>query len=207
MTWVAPALLLFVLATSAGIGQAARPSDPAVPRARPSTLGQLLVATDALHDSRFARTVVYMVRHDAAGALGLIVNRPVGTLPLARVLESLGREHEHARGEIRMHDGGPVEPGRGFVLHTREWRSDETRVVDGDIAVSSNPEIFDALARGAGPRRALFVAGYAGWAPGQLEAEIGHGFWLVVTADEALIFDDDAATKWERATQRRKIVL
>jgi putative transcriptional regulator len=207
VTWVAPALLLVVLATSAGTGQAARPSEPSVPRARANTLGQLLVATDDLHDPRFARSVVYMLRHDAAGALGLVVNRPVGTLPLARVLESLGREHAHARGEIRMHYGGPVEPGRGFVLHTREWRNDETRVVHGDIAVTSDPAVFDALGRGIGPRRALFVAGYAGWAPGQLEAEIEHGFWLVVDADEALIFDEDAATKWERATQRRKIAL
>ena len=204
MTWLSPAALLILLAASTGAGQPARPAEPFPAR---STAGQLLVATDDLHDSRFGRSVVYMLRHDVAGALGLIVNRPVGAVPLARVLESLGREADGASGDIRVHYGGPMEPGRGFVLHTSEWTGGDSRVVHGGVAVTSDPAIFDAIARGTGPRRALFAAGYAGWAPGQLEAEIQGGFWLVVSAEEALIFDDDAASKWERARERRKIVL
>jgi len=92
-------------------------------------------------------------------------------------------------------------------LHTRDWSSDDSRLVDGTVAVTTDPVVFEALASGAGPRRALFAAGYAGWAPGQLEAELGRGDWIVVSADEALIFDDDAESKWDRATQRRRITL
>jgi putative transcriptional regulator len=122
-------------------------------------------------------------------------------------LESLGRDPEGAGGEIRVHYGGPVEPERGVVLHTPAWEGGDSRVVHDGVAVTSDPAIFDAIARGTGPRRAMFAAGYAGWAAGQLEAEIQGGFWFVVTADEALIFDEDAASKWERATERRKVVL
>ena len=204
MTWLSPVALLVLLAAATGGGQPARPAEPGPGR---STTGQLLVATDDLRDPRFARTIVYMLRHEATGALGLVVNRPVGTLPLARVLESLGRDPEGAGGEIRVHYGGPVEPERGVVLHTPAWEGGDSRVVHDGVAVTSDPAIFDAIARGTGPRRAMFAAGYAGWAAGQLEAEIQGGFWFVVPADEALIFDDDAASKWERATERRKVVL
>ena len=204
MTWLSPVALLALLAAATGGGQPARPAEPSPAR---GTTGQLLVATEDLHDPRFARTVVYMLRHDTTGALGLIVNRPVGTLPLARVLESLGRNSEGAGGEIRVHYGGPVQPERGFVLHTPAWEGGDSRVVHDGVAVTSDPAIFDAIARGTGPRRVMFAAGYAGWAAGQLEAEIQGGFWFVVPADEALLFDDDAASKWERATERRKVVL
>jgi putative transcriptional regulator len=208
VTWITPVALLIVLATSAGVGPRTRPSEPPTSPPRNSTQGQLLVATQSLGDPRFAQTVVYMLRHDATGALGLVVNRPVATVPLARILEALGRDHdEGVGGDLRVHYGGPVESGRGFVLHTGEWMTGESRVVQDGIAVTSDPKVFDALAHGTGPRRVLFAAGYAGWAPGQLEAEIDGGFWIVVSADEALIFDDDAASKWERATQRRRLTL
>ena len=207
MTWITPVALLIVLATAAGVAPTRRPSDPPASPAPSSTQGQLLVATQSLGDPRFAQSVVYMLRHDATGALGLVVNRPIATVPLARILESLGRDHEGATGDLRVHYGGPVEPGRGFVLYTGEWVTGDSQVVQDGIAVTSDPKVFDALARGAGPRRVLFAAGYAGWAPGQLEAEIDGGFWIVVSADEALIFDDDAGSKWERATQRRRLTL
>jgi putative transcriptional regulator len=221
VTWLTPLTLLIVLATFVETGRAARPAEPLAPPGdsapapakpspptpRSSTIGQMLVATESLRDPRFAETVVYMLRHDATGALGLIINRPIATVPLARLLESLGRSHDGATGDIRVHYGGPVEPGRGFVLHTAEWMTEDSRLVHADIAVTTDPTVFEALAHGGGPRRALFAAGYAGWAPGQLEAEIDGGFWIVVSADESLIFDDDAGTKWERATQRRRLTL
>ena len=206
MRWRTAAALLLVLLSTAS-GHAARPGERDVPSQSSSTTGQLLVATEALRDPRFVRTVIFMLRHDASGAAGLVVNRPVGRLPLARVLESLGREPAAAQGEIRVHYGGPVEPGRGFVLHTRDWSGDASRHVTADIGLTSDPAVFEALASGGGPRHALFAAGYAGWAPGQLETELSGGFWLVVSADAALIFDDDADSKWERATQRRRITL
>lgn len=203
MTWLSPAALLILVAAATGGGPPARPGEPA-PR---GTAGQLLVATEALRDPHFVRTVIYIVRHDSAGALGLVVNRPLSVVPLGRVLQSLGRTPEGASGEIRVHYGGPVEPGRGFVLHTPDWQGGESRIVQDGVAITSDPAIFEAIGRGTGPRRAMFAAGYAGWAPGQLEAELDGGSWIVVSADEALIFDDDAATKWDRATARRKIFL
>ena len=169
--------------------------------------GQLLVATDDLRDPRFHRTVIYLVRHDATGALGLVVNRPLGDVPLARVLEQFGAQEREAAGTLRVHYGGPVEPGRAFMLHTADYAGRETQVIKDGVAVTAHPDVLDALARGQGPRRALFALGYAGWAPGQLEGEIRRGAWIVVPADEALVFDDAAARKWDRAMARRKMDL
>ncbi len=169
--------------------------------------GQLLVATDELRDPRFVRTVVFMVRHDAGGAMGLVVNRPLGEVPLAALLERLGMEGKAVGGEMRVHYGGPVEATRGFVLHTSEYVTEGTQVVDDGIAITAQPEIFRAIGSGAGPRRALFALGYAGWAPGQLEAEIAGGAWITVPADEALVFDENSEKKWNRAMARRRIDL
>jgi len=196
--------LVGVLATAGAV--AAHAPTPETPRAR-GLAGQLLVATDSLRDPRFVRTVIYMVRHDPSGALGLVVNRPLGTMPLARLLDSLGRSGEGVSGTIRLHYGGPVEPKRGFVLHTAEWAGEDSHVVQGGVALTTDPAIFEAIARGAGPRRLIVALGYAGWSPGQLEGEIEGGAWITVTADEALIFDEEASTKWDRAMARRKIVL
>ncbi len=174
-------------------------------RAAGSLTGQLLVATEDLHDPRFVRTVIYMLQHDAGGAMGLVVNRPVGAAPLARLLEQFGLEGHAASGSIRVHYGGPVEPGHAFVLHTTDYTGDGTRVIKDGIALTMHPEILDALAQGRGPRHVLLMLGYAGWAPGQLEAEIQRGSWITVPSDETLLFDDEAGKKWERATARRKI--
>jgi putative transcriptional regulator len=203
VTRLAPVALAVVLAAATPGGQ---PSPPAEPPAR-GTAGQLLVASDALRDPHFARSVVLMLRHDAAGALGIIVNRPVGTVPVARLLETLGHDPAGVSGDVRVHYGGPVEPGRAFVLHTPDWRGGDSRIVQDGVAVTSDPAVFEAIGHGVGPRRTIVAVGYAGWGPGQLEAEIAGGAWIVVAADEALVFDDDAATKWDRATARRKIVL
>ncbi len=166
--------------------------------------GQLLVATEDLRDPRFVRTVIYVLQHDAAGALGLVVNRPVVDAPLSRLLEEFGLEGRGAGGSIRVHYGGPVEPGRAFVLHTADYLGDGTHVIKDDVALTAQPQILAAIARGRGPRRALLMLGYAGWAPGQLEAEIQHGSWITVPSDETLVFDENYETKWERATARRK---
>ncbi|MBI4841844.1 MAG: YqgE/AlgH family protein [candidate division NC10 bacterium] len=169
--------------------------------------GQLLVATDELRDPRFVRTVVYMVRHDAGGAMGLVVNRPLGQVPLAVLLERLGMEGKAVGGEMRVHYGGPVETARGFVLHTSDYVTQGTQVVRDGIALTAQPEIFRAIGAGAGPRRTLFALGYAGWAPGQLEAEIRAGAWITVPADEGLMFDEHFEKKWNRAMARRRFDL
>lgn len=174
-------------------------------QAGPSLAGQLLVATEQMPDPRFARTVIYMVRHDATGALGLVVNRPVAEVPLAELLERSGLPGRDVAGTVRVHAGGPVEPTRVFVLHTTDFMGRESHTVGDGVAVTGHPEVLDAMARGQGPRRSLLVLGYAGWAPGQLEGEIERGGWISVRGDEALLFDDDHARKWERAMARRRI--
>lgn len=172
-----------------------------------SLAGRFLVATDELQDPRFVRTVVYVVHHDAGGAMGLIVNRPMGEASLADLLGGLGLDGKGVNGEILVHYGGPVEPAQGFVLHTTDYATGGTQVVKDGIAVTSQPEVLRAIGTGTGPRRSLFALGYAGWSPGQLEGEIRAGAWVVVPADEALVFDEHYEKKWERAMARRTINL
>jgi putative transcriptional regulator len=203
VTWrPVPALHSSLVGGALVLASVAHGADPV------SVAGQLLVATEQMGDPRFNRTVIYMVSHDASGALGVIVNRPVGLVEAAVLLKDLGRENRGASGSIRVHDGGPVAPGQGLVLHTEEWRAKDTRVVvSGSVAFTASALVVDAIARGAGPRRSLFVLGHAGWAPHQLEAELAADAWITVTPDEALVFDDEATTKWDRAMAKRKISL
>ena len=159
--------------------------------------GQLLVATDAMRDPRFRRSVIYLVHHGPAGAMGVVVNRPLGDAPLAALLDAVGGSSSGISGTLRVHYGGPVEPHRGGVLHATE----------SGLVLTTTPAILDAIARGQGPARFLFVLGYAGWAPRQLEGEIDSGAWITVPADTGLILDHDATTKWDRAMTRRRIRL
>lgn len=176
--------------------------------ARPTTLvGQLLVASDELRDPRFVRSVIYVVHHGATGAMGLIVNRPIGEASLSELLEQAGLDNTGIKGTIRVHFGGPVEPRQGFVLHTADYKIEGTEVIEGGIAITARSEILRAIGTGTGPRQSLFALGYAGWAPGQLEAEIKAGAWEIVPADTSLVFDENAETKWERAIARRTLYL
>jgi putative transcriptional regulator len=171
-----------------------------------SLAGQFLVATEALRDPRFARTVIYMVRHDASGALGLVVNRPVRDVPLAPLLRQFGLDDRGVNGSIRFHYGGPVEPASGFLLHTAEYATAGTERVAGDIAVtvlSPRPEVLGEIARGGGPRRFLFVLGYAGWGPGQLDGELEEGSWIVEPARPEDVFTDDPEGLWSDVLRRK----
>jgi putative transcriptional regulator len=173
----------------------------------PWLTGRFLVATEELGGPPFVHTVIYLILHDAGGAMGLIVNRPVGEVPLARLLDSLGLDATGVSGNLRVHYGGPVEPARAFVLHTSDYTGPNTRAIRDGISLSADHEIFDVIGHGKGPARSLFTFGYAGWAPGQLEDEIRRGSWFTVDADRALLFSEDDDRKWERATARRKIQL
>lgn len=172
-----------------------------------SLAGQLLVATPLMPDPRFMRTVIYMVQHDSGGAMGLVLNRPMVEIPLARMLEQLGIESKDASGTIRTHYGGPVERTRGFMLHTADYVGASTLLIKDGVAMTWQPEIWRAIADGTGPRRRLFILGHSGWAPGQLEAEMWAGNWIAVPADEALVFDEDYDGKWPRAMARRTLRL
>jgi len=198
---VAALLLAVVLVATAAADERAATSS------RRSLTGRLLVATDALRDQRFARTVIYLVRHDAEGAFGLVVNLPIAEVPFERALRPLGLEVPPGSGDVRVHYGGPVQERRGFVLHTPDWTGESTIVVDGRFAVTEDPKVLQAMAQGTGPRRALFLLGYARWAPGQLDAELATGAWGVAPADERLVFDEDPQQKWIEATTRRLLDL
>jgi putative transcriptional regulator len=200
---VVPALLAL---WSVGVGLASAVPAPSEAPGR-SLAGRLVVAAPEMRDPRFAGTVIYMVRHDASGAIGLVVNRPLGEVPLARLLERFGITRENVPGSLVAHWGGPVEAGKGFVLHTPDYRVDGTIVIKERVAFTGSLKILEAIAANAGPRRHLFAVGYAGWAPGQLEGELERGGWITAGADEEVLFDDDYPSKWRRATARRLLDL
>ena len=199
------ALLALYLYASAGTA-AARRQDPAP--AQDSLAGQLLVATPDLQDPNFSETVVYLVHHDQSGAMGLVLNRVLGAGPLDKILEGLGMpSNGRANLELRVYYGGPVEPRRGFMLHSPDYRAEDTVVLSDLAALTVSPGILQDIAAGKGPRRSLFALGYAGWGPEQLERELAAGAWVVVEPDADLLFDDHPETKWQRAFDRRGIDL
>ncbi len=165
----------------------------------PYLTGQLLIAMPGMRDSRFARTVIYLCAHNRDGAMGLVVNRLGGASTFPDLLNQLGIETGTITEEIRVHFGGPVESGRGFVLHTGEYSQEGTLRVDDHIGLTATIDILRDMAVGSGPRRRLLALGYAGWGPGQLDSEIQANGWLHVAADEKLVFDSDLDSKWERA--------
>ncbi len=161
--------------------------------------GQLLVAMPGMRDPRFSRSVVYMCAHNADGAMGLVINRVIETLTFPELLAQLGIDSTSVTSKIGVHFGGPVETGRGFVLHSADYVHDGTLVVDERMALTATVDILRAIAAGQGPRRHLLALGYAGWGPGQLDSEILANGWLHVDADETLVFDGDLDSKWARA--------
>lgn len=177
------------------------------PKHTPFLTGQLLVATQKLGDPRFAHTVIYMVDHDAKGAMGLIVNRAYGVGPLDKLLKGFGIEDEDVAGTIRLHYGGPVDTGIGFVLHSTDFEGPGTRLVNKEMAITTKLEVLTAIAKGEGPKRSLFALGYAGWGPGQLEGEIARDDWVTAPADQNLIFSDDLESTWDRAIKMAGVAL
>lgn len=162
--------------------------------------GKLLIASPLIGDPRFDRAVIYVCAHDDQTAMGLILNRPLTGLRLPDLLEQLdisGAEHVQ---DTPVLEGGPVDRDRGFVLHTLDVDcGPATERVGQDLGLTATREILQALASEKAPSRALMALGYAGWAPGQLEDEIGLNAWLVADADHGLIFDDNPDDKWARA--------
>ncbi len=165
----------------------------------PFLSGQLLIAMPGMKDERFSKTVIYMCAHTPEGAMGLVLNQALDTLTFPDLLEQLGIEEQVDDNNIRVHVGGPVESGRGFVLHSMDYHQEATLPVDDDIALTATIDILKAIARGRGPRKRLLALGYAGWGPGQLDGEIRANGWLQVPATHSLVFDTDLDTKWERA--------
>jgi len=169
--------------------------------------GQMLSAMPTIGDPRFDRTVIYMCAHSAEGAMGIVVNRRAENISFTDLLERLeiipaGQRIElpEQAQQLAVQVGGPVETGRGFVLHTSDYfAADCTLPIDETIGLTATLDVLKAIAAGRGPRQALLALGYAGWGPGQLEREIQANGWLHCPADEQLIFGRDLETKYERA--------
>jgi putative transcriptional regulator len=173
-----------------------------------SLAGQLLVAMPQMLDHRFARSVIYLCAYSAdTGAMGLIINKQLGSLTMGELFAQLDLEPSAVANLRPVHFGGPVEVGRGFVLHTADYVEEATLHVDGNISVTATLQVLRAIGKDQGPRQSLFALGYAGWAPGQLDAEIQANGWLSVAADDEIVFGSDHSLKWNSALAKLGIDL
>jgi putative transcriptional regulator len=172
--------------------------------------GQLLIAMPVMGDPRFERSVIYMCAHSSEGAMGIMVNRPAGSIDFPELLTQLNiiKKAEQIKlpesaESMKVLSGGPVDTGRGFVLHSSDfYLANATLPIDEKICLTATVDILKAIAKGAGPKHAILALGYAGWAPGQLEDEIQHNGWLHCDADPDLIFGDDVEEKYQRALRK-----
>jgi putative transcriptional regulator len=173
-----------------------------------SLTGQLLVAMPQMMDPRFARSVVYVCAHsEEDGAMGLVVNKLLASLTMDELMSHLKLEPAPRDQARPVHFGGPVEPGRGFVLHTPDYQEEATLSIGKEFAVTATLDVLRAIGRGEGPRRNLLALGYAGWAPGQLDAEMNANGWLCVPPDIDLVFNEDVDNKWQRALAKLGVEL
>jgi putative transcriptional regulator len=171
--------------------------------------GQMLIATPAMADDRFSRTLIYVCAHSPEGAMGIVVNQPASNINFPDLLVQLdvikeGEAIEFAHSdEIKVLKGGPVETGRGFVLHSADFFiENSTLPIDEGICLTATLDILKAIAKGNGPTNAILALGYAGWAPGQLESEIQRNGWLHCPADPDLIFGNDNDQKYAKALRK-----
>lgn len=160
--------------------------------------GQLLLAMPNMGDPRFERSVIYICSHDESGAMGLVVNREFESLDFSQLLEQLDISAPHNLPDTLVHSGGPVEPGRGFVLHSADFVQDSTLIVSETLALTATVDILSAIAERRGPRNHLIALGYAGWGPGQLENEIQQNAWMIADGDDEVIFHTHVEQKWPR---------
>jgi putative transcriptional regulator len=172
--------------------------------------GQMLIAMPAMSDERFSRAVIYVCAHSTEGAMGIIVNHPAANIKFPDLLVQLEVIPAAERiqlptraGDVKVLKGGPVETGRGFVLHSADFFiENSTLPIDEGVCLTATLDILKAIARGNGPSTAILALGYAGWAPGQLEHEIQQNGWLHCAADPELIFGQDTDKKYEKALRK-----
>ncbi|WP_176085965.1 YqgE/AlgH family protein [Martelella sp. HB161492] len=167
--------------------------------------GQFLIAMPQLEDDHFQRSVVYICAHSPEGTMGFVLNRTLDVSfseVLAQVKLTDGLQAQGVPRHIadfKVQFGGPVEPGRGFVLHSDDYSCDTSIPVSDDLCLTATLDVLRVIAEGRGPARAALYLGYASWGPGQLEAEIANNDWLTCPATDSIIFDDDFDSKYERA--------
>jgi putative transcriptional regulator len=191
-------------------GESTRKPASALPSSTGYLDGQLLIAMPVMGDERFERSVIYLCAHSAEGAMGIIVNHPAGSIDFPELLQQLGiiNKGEHIKlpenaESMKVLRGGPVDTGRGFVLHSSDFYIENATLrIDDGVCLTATVDILRAIANGSGPKHAILALGYAGWAPGQLETEIQSNGWLHCDADSELIFGDDVDEKYGRALRK-----
>lgn len=161
--------------------------------------GQMLIAMPSMMDPRFMRTVIFLCSHGLEGAMGLVLNKLYDDLSFKGLLNQFDIKLSPGIPEMPIHFGGPVEPARGFVLHSTDYEREGTTRVSDSVALTATIEILQALGEGRGPARAMLALGYAGWGAGQLDNELQATGWLVAPPDEEIIFGSNTETMWERA--------
>lgn len=177
--------------------------------------GKMLIAMPSMEDERFARTLIYVCVHNSEGAMGIVVNKPAPDITMPELLNQLAidvpGESPDLSKKIMNYPvlaGGPVEAARGFVLHSQDYYSeDSTLPVNGEIGLTASLDILRAIAGGRGPDRALLALGYAGWAPGQLEAEICSNGWLHCDPDQELLFGPNLGAKYHSALAKLGVTI
>ena len=161
--------------------------------------GKLLLSTPSLEDERFFKTVIYICAHSKDGTMGIIINKKIDYDLYPDLLEQLGIDKPLNNKKLFIRYGGPVESGRGFVLHSDEFIQKETLTIDKGIALTSTSEFFEDLANGKGPKNSILALGYAGWSAGQIENEIISNSWMTLSTDANFLFDEEVNNKWLKA--------
>lgn len=177
----------------------AREEDPLSLRKNYDLTGKLLIAMPFLPDPRFSHTVIYVCGHDAQGAMGLIINKGLPAVTFEELLTQMEVDMTPVAAQIPIHYGGPVEVGRGFVLHSSDYVSESTVLIENGFAMTATLDILRAIAINEGPRDTLLALGYVGWGSGQLEHELQENGWLTIDANPELIFGSDLDNKWRQA--------
>ncbi len=161
--------------------------------------GQLLISMPSQEDERFEKSVIYMCAHSKDGAMGIIINKKIDYDLYPDLLQQLGIDNPLIGKKLYIRYGGPVESGRGFVLHSDEFIRKETLTIDKGIALTSTSEFFDDLSKGNGPKNSILALGYSGWGPGQIESELISNSWMTLRTDSNFIFDESVSNKWNDA--------
>ena len=161
--------------------------------------GQILVSMPSMLDERFHKTVIYICAHSQEGSMGIIINKKIDYDNYPSLLEQLGIDKSFNDNRIFVRYGGPVETGRGLVLHTDDVIQKGSLKIDKGIALTSTAEIFDDIANGKGPKISILAIGYAGWEAGQLENEIKQNSWMNIPVESSFIFDEKVSDKWDKA--------
>ena len=164
--------------------------------------GKFIIAMPGMQDPRFEDAIIYVCGHDNTGAMGLIINKLVESISFRGLLDQLDIESQGSVPNIPVHFGGPVEMGRGFVLHTSDYTNDSSVKIGDEIILTATIDVLEDMARGKGPQLSLLALGYAGWSPGQLEAEIQKNGWLEIEADLTILFKTNLEQRRTKALEK-----